>query len=394
MVDQFTRTSRQGYFSRLINSFVGVLIGLLMIPGSVLLLSWNEYRTIHRTTGLTEAEKVVEEVPDSMEIDSKNEGKLVHLGGIATTEEVLADDVFSVSLVALQLERSIEMFQWVEHKESKSRDKLGGGRETVTTYSYDRKWHAGHVNSDSFEEKTGHTNPLPKYSEKRWTTRQGKLGAYELRPDLVDQIDNWKPVPVDLATLIEKQDDETKKHFSLDVDKLYFGVNGPKPSSPEVGDLRIQFRAVAPTQVSVLSAQKDRKLQPYKTSNGESVESLALGTVSAADMFNSLKQANTMIAMLLRILGWVLACVGIGMVIGPIKSLANVIPFLSQLVGIATFAIAFIIGSAIALLTIAFAWVAVRPIYSIALIALAALGLYVLLRKRKPAEPPMAVLVE
>jgi hypothetical protein len=399
MVDQFTRTEHQGFFSRLASSFFGVLVGFLMIPGSICLLSWNEYRTIHRTRGLAEAEKVVEPVADPMEIDPKLEGKLVHVSGTATTDETLSDPDFSLSRVALQLRREVEMYQWVETKESKTRDKLGGGKETVTTYRYERKWHSGRIDSDHFEERTGHANPTPLYATQTFVAKKGTLGALQLRSDLVRQISEWKTIPIDIQALLNKMDDATRKRFAVEGDQLVYSADPAQSTQPSVGDLRIRFRFVDPTTVSILSSLKQRGLEPYATSNGETVESLVVGAVSATKMFEGLKQENTMFAMILRLIGWVLACVGFGLIVGPIKALANVIPFLGQLVGIATGAIAFLLGSCVALLTIGLAWFAVRPLYAIALFGLSAFGLFVLFRKRKTTvapvqQPPMATLID
>jgi len=53
------------------------------------------------------------------------DGRLVHVSGNATTEEVLRDGQFDIGRKALRLERQVEMFQRVERKESRTRDKLG-----------------------------------------------------------------------------------------------------------------------------------------------------------------------------------------------------------------------------------------------------------------------------
>jgi hypothetical protein len=134
MTDQVVETSHQGYFSRVAKSFVGVLIGILLVPGSIAFIGWNEYRTVHRTRGLLEAEQVVQEVSDPFEVLPEHNGKLVHLTGQATTTETLADEDFALERVALRLSREVEMYQWVEHKETRTQEKLGGGRETITTY--------------------------------------------------------------------------------------------------------------------------------------------------------------------------------------------------------------------------------------------------------------------
>ncbi len=51
---------------------------------------------------------------------------------------------------------------------------------------------------------------------------------------------------------------------------------------PKVGDQRIHFRMVEPMIVSLLSHQKGTGFEPYKTSNGETIESIVSGEVSAA----------------------------------------------------------------------------------------------------------------
>jgi len=244
MVDRVTRVEQQGFFSRVINSFVGILIGFLLVPGSILLITWNEYRTIHRTHGLIQAEKVVAEISNAFEMAPEFDNRLVHVSGLATTEEVLNDGDFQVGGKVLRLERQVEMFQWVERKESKSRDKLGGGKETITTYQYDRKWHRDRVDSESFKQPSGHTNPQTRYSSRS------------------------------------------------------------------------------------------------------------------------------------------------------LVALANVVPLLGRMVGAATMLIGFILGSTVSLITISVAWIAVRPIFSISLLAIASIGVYFLLRRRKATEPPMAVLVD
>ena len=44
MANSFTTVTTTGYFQRIINSFVGILIGVLLFAGSFFLLYWNEGR--------------------------------------------------------------------------------------------------------------------------------------------------------------------------------------------------------------------------------------------------------------------------------------------------------------------------------------------------------------
>ncbi len=391
MADRITRTTRQGYFSRLASSFVGLLIGLALVPGSVLLMSWNEYRTVHRARGLIEAESGVGEVSDPMEIMDGLEGRLVHLIGLATTEESLRDPDFSIERQALRLERQTEMFQWVEHEESRTRDRLGGGRETVKTYEYRREWRSGRENSSSFEEPSGHENPQPKYDAKSLTATHAKLGAFEFRPDLVKRINAWQDVVLDQASVLDSVEPTTREHFSFENNRLLYSAALPATDKPQIGDMRIRFRVVEPTTVSVLSMQQGNNLEAFKTGNGESIEAVQVGEVSAAEMFESLRRQNTLIALVIRLVGWFLACLGFGMIVAPLKTFASVVPLMGSLVGMATFAIAFILGSVLALITIAIAWIVVRPLFGLSLLAVALLGVYFLSRWwRRPAQPVAA----
>jgi hypothetical protein len=394
MFDRVTRTERQGFFSRVINSFVGILIGLLLVPGSILLITWNEYRTIHRTQGLIQAEKVVAEVSNPMEIVPELNNRLVHVSGMASTEEVLDDGDFNIGLKVLRLERQVEMFQWVESKESKSRDKLGGGKETITTYEYDRKWHRDRVNSDSFEKPSGHSNPQPRYLSKSLIAEHASLGAFHLNSTLVGQLSSWKDVSIDEAALLSKIGNDERAHFKTAGGYLHFGIPSLDTTAPQVGDLRIKFRVVEPTTVSLLSQQLSRAFAPFKTANGESIESLEEGTKSASEMFDTLRFSNTTLATVLRLVGWLLCCVGFSMMASPLKALSSVIPLLGRMVGAATMLIGFILGSTVSLITIGVAWIAVRPLFSLSLLAVASVGIYFLVRRRTVTEPPMAVLVD
>lgn len=387
MVDQLTRKVQQGFFSRMANSFVGIIVGICMIPGSVLLISWNEYRTVHRSRGLAEGERVVAEVADAFEIIPTLNDRLVHVTGTATTEQTLSDPDFGVMQKALRMERQVEMFQWVEHKESKTRDKLGGGRETITTYKYERKWHEGRVNSESFEERSGHENPPLRYSGHSQVTDRATLGAFRLRSSLVERkMNSWTTVRPELSTLLAKMDEEAKQHYRIDGDQLYFSATVPIASQPQIGDTRFQFRVVEPAPVSVLSKQQPEEVVPFKATNGELIEHLAMGNVSAAEMFKSLEFENSMIAWLVRLGGWILACIGFSLIASPLRSLASIVPVFGNLVGSMTVFVSFLLGSIVTLVAIAMAWIAVRPIFAIGLLLVAGGAIYLLTRRGKSAK--------
>ena len=397
MSNSYTERSHQGYFSRLAGSFVGVLIGFLMIPGSVLLISWNEYRTIHRTRGLLEAEQVVEEVQDSMEIVPEQNKKLVHLTGKATTQETLKDKDFRVSRLALRLNRRVEMYQWVEKKETHTREKVGGGKETVTTYTYDTRWSADRESSEGFKHPDGHINPPLKYHSADYTASDATVGAFKLTADQVERINAWQDLELNSSELLDQLAAPERAHYLVEGNHLFIGSATPSPSSPAVGDLRIHFRAVEPTDISVLAQQDSDRLSAFTTHNGEKIESIETGIRSSTQMFESLRFQNSTLAWILRGVGWLLACVGFGLITGPLSTLASVLPFLGRLVGTATFFVSVLLGSCVALVAIGVAWIAVRPMLAVLMFAVAGAGIYMLFRKPKSpktAPPPLAQLVE
>src|SRR3954468_1504417 len=139
MSDSFTETTSESWFSRIGNSIKSFLFGLVLIPAAIVLLSWSEGRSVTTAKSLKEAAGAVVPV-DSTAVAPANEGKLIHVSGDATTGDVVSDPTFGISARALRLSRNVEMYQWKEKTSTTSHKKLGGGKETETTYSYEKGW--------------------------------------------------------------------------------------------------------------------------------------------------------------------------------------------------------------------------------------------------------------
>ena len=132
----YQKVTTTSYGGRLKNALSGVLMVFVMLIGSVILLFWNEGRTVKTTKMLKEAQTVCTELGDISEVNADMDHMMVHATGQATTEDILTDDEFDLSINAIKLIRDAEYYQWVEHQETKTRDKVGGGQETITTYTY------------------------------------------------------------------------------------------------------------------------------------------------------------------------------------------------------------------------------------------------------------------
>ena len=99
---QFTETTSKSWLQRIINSFVGVLVGLVLVIASIVGIFWNEGRAIETARALAEGEGAVVSV-DAGKVDPANEGKLVHVMGAANATAPLADPQFPVKATGLKL---------------------------------------------------------------------------------------------------------------------------------------------------------------------------------------------------------------------------------------------------------------------------------------------------
>ncbi|MDO5566354.1 MAG: TMEM43 family protein, partial [Planctomycetia bacterium] len=153
-----TEVTHESWFGRIGNAFKGMLLGLIFVVGSIALLFWNEGRAVHRYKALNEGAKNVVSI-QADKVDSANEGKLVCLSGQATTDTLLKDDVFKISVKALKLRRTVEMYQWVQQEERKTKRNTGGSTETTVTYNYAKQWSQTLIPSEQFKDRKGHDNP-------------------------------------------------------------------------------------------------------------------------------------------------------------------------------------------------------------------------------------------
>ena len=149
--DTFTEVTSRSWISRIGQSIVGVLIGLVMVIASIVVLFWNEGRAIQTARSLAEGARLVVDV-DSARVDPGNEGKLVHISGDLTAPGRLSDAEFGVTAKGLRLVRAVEMYQWKEETKTETHQKLGGGEEDITTYTYHRVWSDTRHDSSRFRQ--------------------------------------------------------------------------------------------------------------------------------------------------------------------------------------------------------------------------------------------------
>ena len=363
--DRYTEVSSESWFSRIGGAIKGVLFGLVLFIVAFPVLFWNEGRSVKTYKTLKEGGGAVVSVA-SESVDSANAGKLIHVTGKTDMDATLTDSVFGVSAKALKLSRNVEMYQWEEKTEKKTKEKLGGGTETVTTYTYNKEWSAKLINSSSFKKTIEHQNPgaMP-YESVQQVAPEVTLGAFVLSPSLVGKINNYEPFPVGGNSSIPEA---LKGKVKLSGSGFYIGTD---PAAPQIGDTRITFKVANPTEVSVIAKQKGKTFEPYATKAGGTIELLQTGVRTAAEMIQKAQADNTMMTWILRLVGFVVMMAGLAMILKPLSVVADVVPILGSIVGAGIGFIAFLISAVLSLTTIAIAWIVYRPLLGGILIVVA-----------------------
>ncbi|MEP9373947.1 TMEM43 family protein [Mesorhizobium sp. KR1-2] len=362
MSNSITKTTSVSWLERIKQSVLGALIGFLLVLGAIVLLFWNEGRAVTTARSLAEGASTVVTVP-STTVDAANDGKLVHTSGRVTTDETLEDDEFGIEAKGIRLVRTVEMFQWHEKKETETKTKLGGGEETVTTYSYSTDWSDEPIDSSRFEEPEGHGNPAAEFKSGVHQVAEAQLDGFALDETVLDEVNGGQAMKLTPAQKsgIEAAYSGSEKLSIVD-GGIYLGDN---PKKPAVGDYRISYKLVPLGTISVVAKQSGNSFDRYQTKAGDQLLLVESGNVSAADMFAHAVSENNLLSWILRAVGLVLLAVGFGMIMEPIAVIADVIPFLGDIARLGTGLAAFLFTIVVGTTTIAIAWFYYRPVAAI-----------------------------
>ena len=352
--DGMQEVSHRSWFDRIKSALVGVLVGIVLIPGSCWLLFWNEGRAVTTARSLSEGAGLVLTVPADR-VDPANDGKLVYVTAPLRVPGTLTDPTFSFVQAAngVRRIRTVEMYQWRENRREETRNRAGGGQDRVTTYSYDHVWSSSVINSSNFRQ-SGHNNPTRMaHSSNTLTAQQGTLGGFRLTQE---QLQNFgRPVRIALdGNLPIIRDNNGRVADNI----LYIGGD---PNSPHVGDLRVTFTAVTATTASIIGRQTGDGFTAYQTRAGDRLLMINEGTVPSEQIFRAAEDQNRVLTWVLRLVGLIVMAIGFTMIMAPLGVLADVIPLFGDIVRLGTgligLALTFLIGPFV----MAVAWFWFRP---------------------------------
>ena len=419
-----TVTTSTSWFERLGNSFKGIIVGIILFIAGTILLWWNEGNFVRTQKNLNTAQNLTVELENINTVDTSRKGELVHATGTAVTEDMLEDPLFRVAVNAIRLNRDVEYYQWIEDSKSEKKKELGGSEKTTTTYSYHKGWVTNPVDSSRFVKPGAseeHKNTvIADIIKGSWQAENVTFGAYRLPEFLVNSISSSESFPVELSeevlatlnqqivpsglpvvivdpalpaparnSLFDEEEEEENgapthapapsyQWVHVNGSSIYLGASS---ASPAIGDVRVMFSLTKPkNEVSLIA-----KLVGDTFERHTNYSALVMGTKSAENMYESAHAANSMLTWILRFVGVIIICLGLGMIVAPLSVLASVIPLVGNIVGFGTGLFSMMFGLAWSLLIIALAWLFYRPLYGILLLAIA-VGLIALFFTRKSSS--------
>lgn len=419
----YQTVTHTSYGQRVGNSFKGILTGIVLFIGGTVLLWWNEGRAVKTDKMLNQAEELTVPMDNISKVDPAFEGKLVYANGMTETTDSLSDSQFPVGGIAVQLGREVEYYQYEEEKHEETKDKLGGGQETITTYTYKTDWVGSPINSSNFAD--------PQYQRSNFTLAQFedevhyaelvKFGAYRLNEGQIrsftgnesatidaesdffktlnDNVIRTAPGAAPVAPATAAQPTTTAdstaattvavkdyEYVHIQGNVVYIGKN---PSSPQVGDVRITFNKVMPQKVSLIAKVMGDTFTQYKTDYG-TFSTIRMGEVGVDEIYQQEHDNNTMMTWLLRLLGVLCVIGGLKGIFGILETLAKVVPFIANIIGFGVGLICTVVGLVWSLIVIALAWIFYRPILGIAILVIAGGLIYYFSTKGKKKKAEQA----
>ena len=361
--DSLTQTSTTSWLGRIGSSLVGVLIGIILLPCGIALLSWNEGRAVTAAAGLKRGlGSIVEITADT--VNPQNNAKLVYLNGTVTGVTPAADAWSGLSAAGLmRLQRKVEMYQWLQRETETKSNNVGGSQTTQKTYTYVLDWSESPHNSAQFKTPAGHQNPPMPLQSQAFEAAPVKIGAFTLDKILLQDLNNFEPV----QTLTK-----APAGYVTQGNMFYKGAN---PEQPALGDVRVTYSAIAAQTYSIAAQQNNGTLTTYHDSkNDYKIALIEPGVASVQKLFADQASSEKFMTWACRLGGFLLLLFGFSLVMGPLSMLVAFLPFLEGLVGFGTFFVALGLAIPITLITIAVAWIASRPVIGggILLVAVAA----------------------
>jgi len=373
------------------------LIGTVMILVSLFVMFDNERSAVGVTHALEDGYARILVIPDTTSVVfEENNGKLVLVSGELTVNENLQDATYGVSIPAVKLKKTAQMYQWFETEDAKQEVVHEGDHDghIEATYSYDRDWFDRRIDSESFHNTMGHHNP------EYWPVNSSlsvshavKVGNFMLGKELKAMFNSFTPFTSDQRP----EQPNIKMHAGL-----YF--HAKNVWQPDVGDVRVQFSYAGKhgETVTVVGRQSGREIKPYVSdasvggfvggsSAGKELLFLYYGRRTAEDIFQSEHAQNRIKTWAFRLAAWLASFIGLNCISHILEMIVDDYPYVRNILVMRITSIPFSLSISLMLLTTGASWLLYRPVWGLVMLCTALTPLTMALhqirkRQRKAQE--------
>ena len=373
MPDQYTKVIHHSWGSRIVQSIIGVLLGIITFLGSFFVLYWNEGRV-----DLSKVAETAIEIQSDSKAPAEADSQLVSTSGELKINETLGDTYLkSGNYVAVR--RISEMYAWDEAEHHETERNTGGSETKTITYTYSKVWTDHPEDSGYFEIQAGHENPVKSIEGQINRVNEGTIGEYKLNMQTIS-LPPFSPINLTPDTAIETAD--VKR-----VSERYLYKGKGTMESPQIGDVRISYEVVKPLSYSTVFGRLDlgqSRITTYKEDNAQLYRLFAEGREESIARLSSEHNLTTW---LLRLGGFLLMWIGLMLILKPLSVILDVLPFLGSIsrfgVGLATF----LVSLALSIVTIMISMI----LHSLIAVVLAAVAIliaaFVIIKNKKEAQP-------
>ncbi len=316
MSDEYTEVETVGWSSRIGNSCLGLIIGIILFFSSFFLLYWNEGRVDFSQVAKTAVE-ISATSPNSSAI-----GQLVSTSGVITSDELIGDNLFLNPGKYIVVQRKVEMYAWREEKRTETKKNVGGSETKTTTYKYNKTWAENPEKSSSFKYSQTHYNPEKAIANFTNKVLQAKVGVYNLDMSNIE-------IPTPNQVKLNDQNTKLTNNITLGEDYLYKGTGSLQ--NPQVGDLRLQYRVLPiSTNVTVFGMlDSNNRITAYIHENNERLYRVFSG--SRQEAISTLKTEYTILTWIMRLVGFMMMWMGLSIGLEPISVVLDFLPFLGSI---------------------------------------------------------------
>jgi len=185
------------------------------------------------------------------------------------------------------------------------------------------------------------------------------VGAFELPAEIASYVTWYTPLSNINISSITDENIRTNATLLSTRSGLYIGKSSE--GVPNIGDTRVTFSSVQPDVISVIAQQDGSTFKRYQADAGGTLLIVRQGVASAQQLYDEEEAANQALTWILRFVGFLVMGFGIFTVLRPIAVIADVVPWIGNIIEKGLLFVAFFIAGIFSSITIGIAWLIHHP---------------------------------